>query len=135
MKGINDSAVAAAIQGTCLSKFHPTIEDKKCELREMSAEELANITGESQITSVTSQPYFTARLYNGNEHRSIEQITVSISGDNMTQPQIYELFMSHHIPPRSSGNPGISIAFLPGKNFKWRIESAKTCKYQFIPLK
>jgi hypothetical protein len=125
MKGVTSDIAANAIGKSCAAKY-PKKTEQKCKLTEAKPWDLSKITGTGSFTDI-GEPYFSANLYNGMD-KSIEEITVIISGENIKQPQEYKLFLQYPISPKSSGSPGISIQSFPGNKFKWDITSVKVCE-------
>ncbi len=126
MKGITSDVAAKEIASACDDKFNPMPEVKKCKTREMTSEEAQKVAGNATITDI-GKPYFSGSFYNGNSLVTVEELTVLVSGENISMPQKYNLYMTNPIKPNASGTAGISIQNMPGKNFGWNIVSIKTC--------
>ena len=126
MKGVTNDTAAKLILNSCDEKFNK-VEYKKCDEEEVPPwDRYGKITGNAHISDI-GKPYFSASIYNGLS-KTISEINVSISGENIQPAQEYKLFLSTNIAPKSTGNPGVSIQAFPGSNFTWHITSAKVCK-------
>jgi hypothetical protein len=126
MKGVTNDTAAELIVDSCVKKFKKN-ELKKCETEGVPPWDIyGKIQGNGEISNVGS-PYFKSSIYNGLS-KSITEINVAISGDNMKPEQEYKLFVYPNIAPKSKGNPDVAIQADPGQNFTWRITSVKVCK-------
>ena len=123
MKGVTSDDAALQIRVACMQKF-PGEEPKKCKMREMTAAEAVNVTGNA---SISSTPYFSGSFYNGNSVATVDEIVVKFMADNIKPPQEYKLYLSYPISPKSSNTAGTSVQIEPTKNFVWTIKSLKTC--------
>jgi hypothetical protein len=123
MKGVTSDDAALQIRVACMQKF-PGDEPKKCKMREMTAAEANNVTGNA---SISSTPYFSGSFYNGNSVATVDEIVVIFRADNIKPPQEYKLYLSYPIAPKSSNTAGITVQLAPTKNFEWNFRSLKTC--------
>jgi len=124
MKGVTSDDAAKQIQYACMMKFSDNEPTKKCKMREMTAAEAANVTGNA---SISRTPYFSGSFYNGNSVATIDEIVVIFKADNIKPPQEYKLFLSSPIAPKSSNTAGTTVQLFPTKNFEWNFMSLKTC--------
>lgn len=126
MKGVTSDDAATQIRAACMLKFSDNEPTKKCKMREMTAAEAKNVTGNASISNY-SAPYFSGSFYNGNSVATIDEIVVIFRADNIKPAQEYKLYMQYPISPKSSGTAGSSVQLAPTKNFEWDIRSLKTC--------
>ena len=126
MKGVTSDDAAKQIQVACMIKFSDNEPTKKCKMREMTAAEAANITGNSSVSNY-GNPYFSGSFYNGNSVATVDEINVMFKADNIKPPQEYKLYLQYPIAPKSSGTAGSTVQLAPTKNFEWIFKSLKTC--------
>lgn len=147
--GDDDYLTLGMINVSCRKLFPSKTEDtKNCSQRELTATEREKIQwNDVEVTLLSSEPYFSAKFYNGTKDKRIVAVTIKISppavpepidknakqkefmfADLSFKPQEYEIVLTQAIEPKEIGKVGKTILKSPPKGWNWEVTSVKGCQ-------
>ena len=89
MKDIKNESAAKIVSDACFNKHYKLSDIEKCKTRELTSAELSKVQIKGR-PSPYSNNVFQLNIYNGNEKLMLNEITISLNGDNFSNPQIYK---------------------------------------------
>lgn len=122
MKGVTSDRAAILIERSCRKKF-PKEPEKKPKLRDLSYEELSNLTGKAGLSFGSS---FSGKIYNGNSNLTISEIAIlvktTVDGKEVSRTYTDEVT----VKPLNTAGFGFDIILGDeDTNYSWGIAGAK----------